>query len=677
MLSLVMKGIMTNHNPTDTRLTLPDNPQRYQLVALMVSGGSDSMAMLHMAARGELAMIDRTAQLVVIHVNHHLRDAHLPFAEQNCKPDAVEAGQSARLLMEDAPNNLDAQLVESVAAELGISCYTLDIDVASAYRMRPAASLEEVARRLRYEHAFCQLANICAQRQIDLDQACLATAHTATDRAETLMMRLMTGTSPAGLSARLDGRAQVIRPLQEQTREDLQRYLTERGLAWREDETNKDTAYLRAFVRLELLPLMQQRNPSVFEALIRTANLLQTEHEFLLDQAGMIASEVLVHQAEDEVVFDSIELVIKPRALTRRIVLKALQDLAGDTARITAEAVDKVIEAGRLHAQSGAQRPSATLAGALSMFCDRDGVVVSPLVSQVRRNTQRQKLCPQQEVTLEIVELELATPQNHPWESEPVSARSVKESAADIADIADIADSNSCDLQGNKRPGAFECAGADVGNAKTGQDVCLPRHGQGSVSFVNPVALGLSNMPVGTRYTLSSERSLLTTTGVLTLESVWDKTPFTYEQGTKRIYDVAVQGGVPTRLMSQVPAVFFKSTAKAQAALSPGDMDQEPLRCDVSAVAPRASWQEVSPSPLINSSNNPTDQNAQIPGCALPVCLPGIRVASPFLCTKDSHKVVKLTVRAPYRDAQDRSYTLKAKRRAHDDVIQKLHEFCD
>lgn len=205
-------------------------PQDRVLVA--VSGGADSVALLHLLA--ELRRV-LAPELVVGHVDHGLRTG------------------SAE----------DADFVRDLARDLG-----LPFLVRQVHCHIPGRSTEETARERRYE-ALREMAQESRASRI-------ATGHTATDQAETVLLRLVRGSGPLGLAAILPvTREGVVRPLLCTTREEVRDYLRSRGLPWREDPSNRDPRFLRNRVRQEVLPRMRDLNPRIDFALAALAEDLE------------------------------------------------------------------------------------------------------------------------------------------------------------------------------------------------------------------------------------------------------------------------------------------------------------------------------------------------------------------------------------------------------------------
>lgn len=212
-----------------------------------VSGGADSVALLVTLA----ALASRrgaSGRILVAHAHHGLR------------PEADD----------------DLRFVEALAADLGVEVVTERLGLEGATG-NGGEGLEARARRLRYGW----LGRIAHER----GARHLLVAHTADDQAETVLHRALRGTGVAGLSGMksarrfIDGVA-LLRPFLGIRRARLRRFLVERGLSWREDASNADPRFSRAFLRHEVLPRLEAGAwPAATEALVR-----------LGQQAGLVSA---------------------------------------------------------------------------------------------------------------------------------------------------------------------------------------------------------------------------------------------------------------------------------------------------------------------------------------------------------------------------------------------------
>ena len=211
-------------------------------VLCAVSGGADSMCLLHLLKSLEA---ERGIRVAAAHFEHGLRGEEslrdMAFVEDWCRsreiPCVTERGDTRAL---------------AAAEHLG---------------------LEEAARKLRYE--------FLARTAERLGCARIATAHTADDNAETLLLNLVRGSGTRGLGGIPPRRGKIVRPLLETERTEIEAYLAANGVPHVEDSSNGSLAFSRNRLRREILPLLRELNPALNEALGRTAALLRQDDEFL------------------------------------------------------------------------------------------------------------------------------------------------------------------------------------------------------------------------------------------------------------------------------------------------------------------------------------------------------------------------------------------------------------
>ncbi len=207
-----------------------------------VSGGADSICLLHVLAslREECAL-----DLRAIHIQHQLRGEESLRDEQFCR---------------------------EFCDRLGIPLTVVSCDV-KEYAETHRLSIETAARECRYA-AFAEHCD-----------GYVATAHTASDNLETILLRLTRGTGLKGLCGIPPVRDRFIRPLLHVTRAQVEAYLREWGLSHVEDSTNAEDAYRRNFLRHHAVPALRECNPSLEETCAEMADDLRQQEEFLAEQA--------------------------------------------------------------------------------------------------------------------------------------------------------------------------------------------------------------------------------------------------------------------------------------------------------------------------------------------------------------------------------------------------------
>ena len=310
----------------DSRRGQVDGSQRGQAAApviLMVSGGADSMALLHMAATEPLDLGDgvglaRVAKerLHVLHVNHLLRG-------------------------EDA--DADQHFVQDACDSLDIPCTVLRVDVAKLAQERDG-NVEEIGRRVRYDAARELAQKLCTEQGVSRQKAKILTAHTADDRAETFMMNVMRGSGMSGLASIPRHRGLIYRPLLDYTHDQLKDWLKARDLDWHEDATNTDTHYLRAYMRHNVLPLLKARNPMLVQTVCKIADLMTDEDDYLEGKAARKLRQITLRKSESLLVLDALKLSSTDVVIARRVVRIVARQLIPE-AWLEFRHVDAVLEA--------------------------------------------------------------------------------------------------------------------------------------------------------------------------------------------------------------------------------------------------------------------------------------------------------------------------------------------
>ncbi|NDJ61186.1 MAG: tRNA lysidine(34) synthetase TilS, partial [Chloroflexi bacterium] len=305
-------------------------------VVVGVSGGADSLALLHVLAQ----LRDQfECELHVATLDHGLRHA---------------AGAA------------DARFVAAVAAAWGLPCTVKGVRL----RTNGERGIEATARAARYAFFAEVAAAVGADR--------VAVAHHADDQAETVLMHLLRGAGLNGIAgmaydAPLPGypHLRLIRPLLGVTRAQIEAYCRAQGLQPRQDATNNDPTYLRNHLRLTVLPQLRAINPQVDRALTQMAEVAQTERDYL-DQALLTTITPHVLREDGRVWLPSRIFRELHPALQRRWVLWAAVQVRGAADAISYRQVVTAVEVALSDRVGGI----AELAGGLRLRVDYDAVVI-------------------------------------------------------------------------------------------------------------------------------------------------------------------------------------------------------------------------------------------------------------------------------------------------------------
>ncbi len=223
----------------------------------------------------------------------------------------------------------EARFVGNLARDMGIASTLEHIDVPAFCRERGLSS-QAGAREIRY--AFLQKV---ARAE---GAARIATGHTATDQAETFLLRLIRGAGASGLSAIPPVRDNIIRPLIDVTRDEVLEYIRTAGLSFVTDPSNVKPLYRRNRIRLEIMPVLKQFNPRIEETLASEAGLFRDENEAVEAHIESLLQDVLVPEADGSALkrdeFNALPLAFRRRILRAAIGRVGLQPTGMSRVRI-------------------------------------------------------------------------------------------------------------------------------------------------------------------------------------------------------------------------------------------------------------------------------------------------------------------------------------------------------
>ncbi len=314
-----------------------------QTVVVGVSGGPDSVALLHVLAhlRDEWRL-----SLVACHVNHGFRGA--------------EADE-------------DAEYVRALCGGLNVPCRTESVDV-PALQKRRHLSAQQAAREVRHACLRRVAAEAGAER--------IALAHTRDDRTETVLLNIVRGSGLEGLAGFPPVALPLIRPLYDVTRLQVEQYCRHFNLEPRHDSSNAKLTYRRNRVRAELLPqLRTYYNLKADEALLRLADLAFEDNALLDALAAQALADVTCNDlclpassnASNTLRLSGEKLRLLPKALQRRALRQAIMQMRGDLQNVTFEAVEAILELAASGREGTRELPVGS-GGTLRVHCDETNI---------------------------------------------------------------------------------------------------------------------------------------------------------------------------------------------------------------------------------------------------------------------------------------------------------------
>lgn len=269
-----------------------------------ISGGPDSMCMLHI-----LINLMKRYELVIYatHLNHQFRGK-----------DADE----------------DAAYVENICKKWGIPFFLKVFDVPS-YAKEKGMSAEEAGRIIRY--------GLYEEVLEKTDSNKIAVAHNLNDHIETVLMNLLRGSGVEGLKGIEGIRGNIIRPLINTKREDIERYCVLNEIEPRIDKTNLEPIYGRNKIRLGMIPYINDNfNPNILDTLGRFSNIASEENDFVNIESQKAFIKI-TNSFEDGLKYSIIELNKLHKAIKRRVIRIGLEKIIGSLKGIEYKHIEDII----------------------------------------------------------------------------------------------------------------------------------------------------------------------------------------------------------------------------------------------------------------------------------------------------------------------------------------------
>lgn len=295
MIETVMNNIMENNLI-----------EKNENIVVAVSGGADSMALLY-------ALIEIRSVLdfniIIAHVNHGVRG-------------------------EDADS--DQEFVRQKSIEMELPFYTINVDM-NAYAKEQKISSEEAGRLLRY--------NFFREIIKEKRSGKIAVAHNKNDQAETLLLRIMRGTGIDGLKGMDFISGDIIRPLLNISRDEIEKYIENNKIDTVLDKTNLLPIYNRNKVRLELLPYMEENfNQNIIEALWRLSRSSKADVSYLEEITEKKYKLLMKYVSKHSIILDRALFCKEDLSLKFRLIRKCINKLEGNLQGISENHISALVK---------------------------------------------------------------------------------------------------------------------------------------------------------------------------------------------------------------------------------------------------------------------------------------------------------------------------------------------
>jgi len=246
----------------------------------------------------------------LLHVLNGIRDKFMPDLS------AVYIDHGLR------PGETDEEIAfcRKICESLDIPFITKSIDVKS-FACEQKMNMQEAARQLRYR--------IFDEISYEINAHKIALGHTADDQAETLLMRLLRGSGPTGLSGIPPVRKNIIRPLIETERKDIEGFLDNMKIGFITDSSNAKKEYLRNKIRLSLIPLLREFNPDITDTLSKTAAIFRDEEKYFEIIVTKTLMKLISRKRDSRIELFLTPFEIMDKVIIRRVLRRAIDETKG------------------------------------------------------------------------------------------------------------------------------------------------------------------------------------------------------------------------------------------------------------------------------------------------------------------------------------------------------------
>ena len=283
-------------------------------IVVGLSGGPDSVCLLHVL-HCHAALLK--VKLFAVHINHMLRGKE---------------------------SEEDEIYISELCAKLGIPLHVMAYNIKEISKARKI-SLEEAGREIRYQEFECFAKAVGASK--------IAVAHNKNDQAETVIMRIIRGTGLDGLKGMDHQRDNIIRPLLDIDRKEIEAYCLENSLYPRTDSSNLESVYTRNRVRLELIPSINSMfDTDIVGSIYKMSLLLRDDHDFIENSVLSIYNNCVENKRDKSLQLNLGKLKEWPAAVYKRIFRTAIREVKGDLTGIENVHIESILDL-MLHGTTG------------------------------------------------------------------------------------------------------------------------------------------------------------------------------------------------------------------------------------------------------------------------------------------------------------------------------------
>ena len=268
------------------------------VVGVAVSGGKDSMALLHYL---KSICYDIGFEIVAITVDHSLRE------------------ESAS----------DAMFVSDYCKQNRIRCYKFRVDVATLAKEK-GLSLESAAREARYG----VFDSLIKKNIVDK----IALAHHVSDQAETVLLHLLRGSGIAGMKGMQLTRDVYVRPMLNTTQKAIVDYINDNDIPYVEDKTNAESEFARNYIRNQVMPVLLKKFPNAIDSLLSFSRLATQDDEYI---SAQVPSDAFI--VNGKTVSIPLTYFIYAKPIVSRMIFKALASI-GVTKDVESKHIDAICE---------------------------------------------------------------------------------------------------------------------------------------------------------------------------------------------------------------------------------------------------------------------------------------------------------------------------------------------